>query len=146
MFAKTQSWTSLLLAGLVAVPLGCGNNNQPSRPVVDVSAVKGKVTFEGQPTPGATVTFHPVSGVSEKTPAASGIVGDDGSFQLTTYKQNDGAAPGKYKVTAYWTKPTDPDVDGPPLLPLKYSDPQLSGLEIEVQKGTNELAPFNLVP
>lgn len=143
--AITRLKNLILLTGFVVAPLGC-QSGQLSPGTVEVTSVKGKVIFNGQPTPGATVTFHPIGGVSAKTPTAFGIVGDDGSFQLTTYLQNDGAAPGKYKVTVYWAKPVKSEEDGPPLLPLKYADPQSSGLEADIQKGANDLRPFDLKP
>src|SRR5262249_36492736 len=72
-----------LSRGLVAVALalsgaGCS----------DKVRVKGVVTLDGNPVQGATVTFIP-DGRSGQS--ATGITQEDGSFRLTTLKENDGA-------------------------------------------------------
>ena len=57
--------------------------------------VKGTVLLDGQPLTGATVLFMPED---SKGRAASGLTNREGSFLLTTYKEKDGALPGKYRV------------------------------------------------
>jgi len=57
--------------------------------------VSGKVTYkDGKPVTAGLVIFEPVS---QKT-SARGEIQADGSFQLGTYKDNDGAMEGEYKV------------------------------------------------
>ena len=63
---------------------------------------EGKVTMNGQPAEGASVVFSPASGVDEKTPQPSGIVGADGTYKLQTYPHGEGALPGEYKVVITW--------------------------------------------
>lgn len=58
----------------------------------------GIVLFQGKPAVGATVTLIPV-GKSGPRISATGKVGEDGTFKLTTYQLNDGAPAGRYKVT-----------------------------------------------
>jgi hypothetical protein len=57
--------------------------------------VHGKVTLDGKPVEGATVTFVPDG---EGGHSASGQTGSDGSFTLSTYTTGDGAQAGQYKV------------------------------------------------
>ena len=78
---------ALLLLPLASV--GCG----------DAKAVKiqGAVTLDGKPLAGATVTFLPFN--EKEGRAAGGRTESDGSFRLTTFKTNDGALPGQYRVT-----------------------------------------------
>jgi hypothetical protein len=76
-----------LLPALVLLAVGCGG---PGKPV----KVEGIVTLDGKPLPGATVTFAPVGGGR----SASGRTDADGSFRLTTFRTDDGALPGEYKV------------------------------------------------
>jgi hypothetical protein len=58
--------------------------------------VEGVLTLDGKPFSGATVTFAPVEGSGR---SASGLSEEDGSFRLTTFKPDDGALPGEYKIT-----------------------------------------------
>ena len=80
-----------VLVGLFLCPVllssaGCGNRN--------LSKVEGVVTLDGAPLPGATVSFMPVG---EGRPA-SGMTDSAGYFQLTTFRTDDGALAGDYRV------------------------------------------------
>lgn len=81
-----------LVVGLLLT--GCGGGGDK----VQTHKVKGKVTYNGSPVAGATVTFSP----QEKgSPAALGITDAQGIYTLTTYDSGDGAAAGLYKVLVY---------------------------------------------
>jgi len=108
-----------------------------------VYRVSGKVMCEGQPAAGAVVRFYPAEGANAKYPAPQGIAGQDGSFKITTYKANDGAPAGKYGVSVYWSKHLTSD-DYEVLSPPRYMDPATSGFTAVVEKGSNELPPFEL--
>jgi hypothetical protein len=95
-YAKCFSWPALLVGALTAA-LGCGGGGP--KPV----KVEGVVTLDGKPLPAATVTFVPAGDGR----AASGRTEQDGTFRLTTYRTDDGALPGEYKVTVVVEKPTD---------------------------------------
>lgn len=83
------------------VCVGCGGESAP----VTMAPVKGKVTFEDGSIPKGeicNIIFSPVgikndSGIGASS--ASGVIGPDGSFVLTTYAENDGAAVGAHKVS-----------------------------------------------
>jgi hypothetical protein len=66
---------------------GCGGNTLK---------VKGKVTLDGAPVEGATISFVPAGG-GEAHPA-TGFTDSDGYFTLSSTKEGDGAWPGEYKV------------------------------------------------
>src|SRR5262249_55670641 len=86
-------------------------------PPPKVYPVKGKVLLaSGKPVSGGVVTFHPKS---PRCAEASGEIGTDGSFQLTTMVKNDGALPGSYTVSVNpyskeGRKPTAPASHVPP--------------------------------
>jgi hypothetical protein len=61
-----------------------------------ITPVRGVITQDGTPVAGATVLFMP-DGQDGGRPA-SGFTSSDGTFRLTTYKPDDGALPGKYRV------------------------------------------------
>jgi hypothetical protein len=66
--------------------------------------VSGKVTLNGQPLAGATVTFLPEmqAGAASAPNPSTGVTGADGSYKLSTMASGreviDGAPPGNYKV------------------------------------------------
>jgi hypothetical protein len=113
--------------------------------------VSGKVLVDGEPAQGAIVTLHPIDEVNANAKILpTGVVGLDGVFQLTTYKDGDGAPQGKYQVTISWTKTEkelDPESDerGEVLMiPTRYTVASKSGLTAEVSGSTTELKPFQL--
>jgi hypothetical protein len=76
----------LFLCPVLLATAGCGNQN--------LSKVEGVVTLDGAPLSGATVSFMPVG----QGRAASGLTDGDGYFQLTTFRTDDGALAGDYRV------------------------------------------------
>jgi hypothetical protein len=143
---------------------GCGAQDEGPK----TYPVSGTVTLKGQPAEGVTVSFIPDSGGQ----SAVGVTDASGKYQLTTRKKDDGAVPGRYKVTLakYEGKNTPvtdasemhadydisneypPDFDpyaaeAPPsknLFPTKYANPSTSGLTAEVVEGDNPPKDFAL--
>jgi hypothetical protein len=86
---------SLALAALCAtVAMFCGNAGDELPPTV---AVSGRVTYgDGTPLTNLEVVFSPLG--QEEQPASRGRLSPGGTFKLSTYQENDGAPPGKYRV------------------------------------------------
>jgi hypothetical protein len=109
---------------------GCGRDGLRTAPV------RGTVTYQGHLVPYGTVMFQPENG-----PAATGDI-QDGTYVLKT-GQRDGAVPGKHKVTVISLKdqsdrlPEHRNPLPPPIVPLKYSFPDRSGLTAEVKDEAN---------
>jgi hypothetical protein len=115
--------------------------------------VEGKVLYKGEPAKGAIVVFHPKAEDNLTTRRPSGIVGEDGTFTLSTQRPGDGAAAGEYLVTVVWpeearpAKPTfntEPPPDPPDRLKGHYADRAKSGLSAVVNPGNNQLPPFEV--
>lgn len=144
-----------MLAG-VSVCIGCGGEEG----IPGVVPVTGTVTHQGQPVEGAQIAFGPEG----EGRAAAGKTDAGGRFQLTTLRMDDGALPGKYKVTIKkitvvggmtaeeteeWFN-THPNAAMPPMpdiensLPEKYSKAEESGLTAEVTKGGENDFTFDL--
>ena len=133
-------WTLLLLL-LVA---GCQQQGR------ETSYVEGIVTVNGTPLSNGTVTFLPESGRS-----ATGYIQENGRYVLGTYDEDDGAVIGMHKVAITASLSTTKqrpnfDVDRPQdsakqsLIPLRYADPDSSGLTFPVEAGANNQANFDL--
>jgi hemoglobin len=91
----------------------------PEKPDDDAektASVSGKVTVDGKPVVSGKVIFHPEEGKSLSTDLKA-----DGTFEVKALK------PGKYKLS----------VEAGPDVPLKYSDPAKSGLQVVVVSGKN---------
>jgi hypothetical protein len=130
----------LLGVGLLLATTSCSGGKQ--KPVYPV---KGKVLFEGRPAAGATVVFHAKDPGENGTEQPYGVVADDGTFELTTYRARDGAPVNQYLVTVFLRK-RDAGDDETDLLPLRYNATNESGLTAEVRAGTNDLPAFELTP
>jgi hypothetical protein len=85
MFGAFLRWT--FLVGAVALFVGCsGGGTVP---------VTGKVTLtDGTPVTAGHVEFS----TEDMKMSSSGEIGEDGTYTLSTYGQDDGCPPGKYRV------------------------------------------------
>lgn len=81
--------TTLAVAGALFL-IGCADDGLGQR-----YPVSGSVTYKGEKVPTGTVNFIPSD---ESAKPATGEI-KDGSYSLTTLSADDGAFPGKYKVT-----------------------------------------------
>ena len=153
------SW--LLLACETAILIfasGCGGKDR-----LDVSPVRGKVVYNGQGVPNATVILFPVDATDERARKMRPFAYADGEgqYEIKTYVTGDGAAPGKYRVsiiapaggppTGNKDRPADaPDpaaataIRIPPAIVKKYENVDTAGIEVEIQDGENNLEPFVL--
>lgn len=129
---------SALLLGILIV--GCGSSSK-------TSPVSGQVTYKGKPVPNANVSFTPAEGASR---AATGLTDGNGNFTLGTLSTSDGALPGNYRISVIargpdrLPKPGETGsgmpgemMPGEPIIPLKYFQPDTSGLTFEVKPGSN---------
>jgi hypothetical protein len=146
--------SSLAACGLWLLSAGCGDDGLGQR-----YPVSGKVTYKDEPLARGRINFMP------EDPAGRAAAGDitDGSYQLTTQTSNDGAFPGKYKITVVALAVDDSKVrenakggvgnqmdvikatrSAKPLIPPKYQVVDTSGLSAEVKQESNTF-DFKLV-
>lgn len=135
---------------VAALLAGCGKSEPGEKPVFPVS---GSVFVDGKPAKGAVVMFHPLPITQGRFDIvrSRGTVGDDGTFKLSTYKNDDGAPEGEYAVTVYWPgkrqgKAADEDgADLPPdQLGLRFNDPAKTTLKAQVKALETKLEPFRI--
>jgi hypothetical protein len=89
--------------------------------------VKGKITYKGRPLTQGEIVFEPNSAGRE----AYGNIQPDGTFELTTFKAGDGAAPGTHRVAVTGTSKKD-------AVPVKYQSTSSSKTEVQVAEGKTE--------
>lgn len=130
----TRSIRVLALLGFTFALAGCSSNGR-----LKTAVVSGKVTFNGKPVPNGTVLFIPET----PGPTATGEIGPDGSYALTTYQKGDGAVLGKHKVVISAMEdttsklPEDRNPLPPSIVPDKYTHPTTSDLREEVEDKVN---------
>ena len=126
----------------LALLAGCGAGDQ-----LPTYVVTGKVTLpDGTPLPGGVVTFRSL----EHKLSASGVIAEDGTCRMGTYKSGDGAVAGRHGVAI--AGPTvQGDPDDPANIPKikvaqKYSRPETSKLDFTVTpEGPNRFT-FQVTP
>ena len=107
---------SLLIVVAALMVSGCGGPQ--------MAPVKGRVTFDGQPVKEAQITFSPmdVEGQKETGKPGTGFTDDEGNFDISTFKNYDGALVGTNPNTAaqvyngFWRAGSD-NLSGWPLQP-----------------------------
>ena len=136
-------WLRALAAGLLVIISGAcsSSTKEVTKPVFPV---RGQVFVKNKPAVAAFVLFVPVNEPAEpKDPRPRAEVAADGSFQLSTYGDNDGAPAGDYIVTIRW--PGNEDLNEPSdKLNGRYSDAATSRLRATVKEAPNEIPAFRL--
>jgi hypothetical protein len=127
--SRCVCYIGLILAGLLPVTLsGCGNRSIPTY------RVSGKVMFaDGKPLEGGWVCCESVQGAH--IPSSRGQIQPDGSFQLSTYRPNDGAVEGEFRALV-----TPPVPEGglrqtkvmPQVIDVRFTRFDTSGLKFTV--------------
>jgi hypothetical protein len=147
---RTAFGRCLVSLASIALVFGCGGD--PGKP--KLGRVAGKVTYNGKSVTKGVVSFIPASGPGTATgQSATGEIGSDGSYQLTTFASGDGAVLGEHKVIVQ-SREDDPALKGggmpipdaqgrlnikPPkyLVPQKYATTENSPLRFTVKEGSN---------
>ncbi len=154
---ESHLWCLATTACMILAAVGCKEKTR-----LEVSPVSGRVEYQGQGVPKATVIFHPEGDAPEgaKRLRPFGYADDGGNFAMKTYVTGDGAPPGKYRVSiiaASPPNPSQPTKDGPvgetspvtgPQIPgaitKKYGNVETSGITVEIKEQENKLEPFQL--
>ena len=129
MISKRLTAVSLLL--WVALITGCGGPYDAS--------VTGVLLIDGSPGNSGTVTFYPRAGGAP----AYAQVQEDGTFEARTGDEQ-GLPSGSYDVTVRVVEKIPAEIEGDPprfksLIPVRYKNPQTSGLAFDLTSGRNEI-------
>ncbi|MBA2112967.1 hypothetical protein [Bremerella alba] len=101
--------------------------------------VSGKVVLaDGSPVGGGIIKFRTKSDEGE-TVKAHGQIQPDGSFQLTTFQDGDGALEGEHEAILFSPATGDGhNAVAAPNFPTKYRKYETSGLKFQVGPGEND--------
>src|SRR5947207_1522504 len=104
-----------------------------------IAPVKGRVLLDGQPMTTGSVITLPTAGRGAKS-----FIQRDGTFQLGTFGATDGAIVGAHKVAVVaYDRPANAGPEsgnGKLLVPQQYTNPESSGLAIDVPpEGNNDV-------
>ena len=129
------------LMGCLWWQVGC----QRSEDRPELQQARGSLMINGEPAMGAMVVLHPSDGGSfdSRGSRPKGTVQADGSFELMTYQNGDGAPVGEYDVAVLWL--AEPESNDPwDKLNGRLADPKQTDLHLSVREGQTELEPLEL--
>ena len=134
-----------LAAAVMLVSAGCGRPGAaPTAPA------GGTLTATGAPLVGVNVTFTPADGRS-----ATGITDAEGRFTLSTFATEDGAVPGRHRVTlsvstADVPMPGTPEAAGykpqPAPFAKKYGGLDSTDLEVDIHAAGDRVIVLDVEP
>jgi hypothetical protein len=134
----------VLPACVLMLLVGCGGGPNPGPEKQATVPANGIVTYRGKAVANASVVFQALDGKV----ASHGSTDAAGTFRLSTYGNQDGVPPGKYKVTVAagipqeiepGVLPDEPVGGFKSPIPAKYADPSSTDILVEVlEKGKNE--------
>jgi hypothetical protein len=134
LFSHGVASLAVLAVGFFA---GCG----PSYP--ETVPVNGVVTLDGQPVEGAAVLL--MSQVPGSGNAARAVTKADGTFTLTTFKDDDGARPGSYKAIVKKTDLKNQGAANEALVESSLGAKPVQAVELLPEKyGTLQTTPFDV--
>jgi hypothetical protein len=92
---------------------------------VELVKVKGTVTLDGKPLPGAYLEFKPIVTGSESIRPSYGLTDEDGKYKLEYSTTKSGARPGKYNVSIWTKRGAEPRPDGSMAPPVPEQVPDV---------------------
>lgn len=131
-----RSYSVVMLGALLISFSGCGGADRPK-----LVKVTGQVTLNGEPLSGAAIMLQRDPPDPQYGRPSRGMTDLSGNFSGSTYAEGDGIPPGKYKVAITKLEVPEeynsegPEENQPPvkyITPFIYSDPERSGLTVEI--------------
>lgn len=131
----------------IAVLAGC---RPPDGPQWDLTPhpVRGRVVYAGKPAAGVLVGLLPIDAPLPPAIPANprATTKDDGSFEITTFRDGDGACVGSYQILLTWAPPAVEGEEDQTDKLLGWYDAVHSPLRIVVVAGANEIPSIDIPP
>ena len=139
-------WRLAIAAGACLCLAACSDGGPPRK---QCFPARGKLTVKSQPAAGALITLQPQGGGNPDEWSAGyprGRVGADGSFELETYGEKDGAPAGDYAALVVWPEATSGDDEAATVdrLAGRYSEPSSSKLQVKINTAPTEIPPISI--
>lgn len=144
MSALFQSARVRTIACLTVIAVGMGGCGKEKRPEHWGALVQGKVTFDGEPLNGGTITFIPLTPEEEGGRPGIARLEADGSYWIGNANPDKpkGLKPGKYKVTFLAMTPLPNGTSNPIAelrIPEELTDSRKTPIECTVTPGDHHL-------
>ena len=128
--------------------------SESNAPPLSTYPVTLHLTCDGYPADGAQVVLFPtvqpvLDDETAFVPRPMGTADRLGRVQFKTFQHNDGVPAGRYRATVQWHKTIrdgEDVVDGPNLVSLKYANPGVTPLWVNVKPGVNPPVVIQLDP
>jgi len=117
---------------------GCSGSHE-----LETAHVRGTVTVDGKPLAGGGVVFIPGRGRG-----ATGTIGLDGTYTMSTYGNGDGAIVGRHRVAVFAGTDNSQFEDlsaRPPTALARYQNIASSGIEVEVKPDEENVFDIKLL-
>lgn len=132
-----DTWILISLVAAIAFAAGCNRGPQ-------TYPVNGTVIFEdGSPLTTGGVVFTELIAAEGGGMNARGAIDSDGTFQLTTFTDNDGALPGNHRFLVKADRDaedyTKRGIIPRPVIDERFENYDTSELEFAIEEGTNDI-------
>ena len=124
------TWLILFLT----IVCGCAKENV----VIPTHKISGRVLYDNKAAEGVAIYLGPIEAPSVPDIPANphGITGKDGRFSISTFGENDGAPPGKYKLMMIWID-SDSKLESRPDRFFGWYDAVNSKIVVQIKEGEN---------
>ncbi len=142
---RIQVRMRIILLLMAVLSTGCAEEFRA--PWETVYPAKGLLHHQGRPLAGAQITLIPEEDYIPEHVRPSATTKDDGTFELGTYSNADGAPAGDYKVLVLHypvTGPKESPSPGPNDLPPRYARRETTPLKLSVSAEGAPLPPLDI--
>ena len=124
---------------LVLLTTGCSG---PDSWKVRTHKTSGNITINGAHPVNAMIILKSIGDpIDTRHSQPWGEVGQDGTYQLTTYQTNDGAPAGTYAITLFWPSSPGSDIDR---LKEQFDSIENAVAQVEIKSGNNTIPDIKL--
>ena len=153
MFRSLRASRAITVTVLILFAISTVSCQKEQTDLLTVYPARGQVFVNDQPAENAEIFFFAIGIDNQRTGASQAVVDKDGWYELSTYKNKDGAPEGKFIVTIVWpigSKPPDEGFEASKMPPRidrlngLYAKPDRSSLRMTIPRGGRVLETIRL--